>query len=450
MGLFQIETTAMKRSIQTLKPSSFDDVVALLALGRPGPMKYIANYARRKEGKEKINYVSDDLKEILAPTYGIIVYQEQINSIAMKMAGFSLGEADVFRRAISKKEKEQILSSQKQFIAGAMKNGYTQDVAEKVFANILRFAEYGFNKSHSVVYAIIACRMAWLKVHYPLEFYASLLGSSAATNDSKFSEYVLEMNSLGIKMLPPSINYSSYTFIIKDGSLLFPLTAIKDVNITLMDKIEEERNENGPFKDFFNFALRMFSKKITENQMQSLISAGAFDELYPSRASMRLTVKSALQYAELNHSEDGQLSIGIDLIAPPRMNKGEDDPLDNLDKEYEAIGIMLSDNPLSYKKDLLDKKGCTPILEAKEMESATVAGIIKSKKVINTKKGVPMAFVKIFDQTGDMEITIFPTQYSDASSLLEKNSIILVKEKKQVGKEEITYIADEINKLEEE
>lgn len=450
MGLFQIETNAMKKAIRILKPSNFDDVVALLALNRPGPMEYIPNYARRKEGKEKINYVSEDLKEILAPTYGIIVYQEQINSIATKMAGFSLGEADVFRRAISKKEKEQILSSQKQFIEGAIKNGYSEDVAKKVFNNILRFAEYGFNKSHSVVYSIIACRMAWLKVHYPLEFYSALLGSSAATSDSKFNEYVAEMNSLGIKMLPPSINYSSDTFIIKDNALLFPLTSIKDINISLMSKIAAEREENGLFKDFFNFALRMFNHKINENQMQSLISSGALDEFYPSRESMRLTVKSALQYAELNHSDDGQLSIGIDLIAPPRMNKGVDDPLENLDKEYEAIGIMLSDNPLRYKRELLEKNNVSFIIDAKEMDKATVAGIIKSKKVINTKKGAPMAFVKIFDETGDMELTIFPTQYGPAISLIEKNNIIVAQITHQISKGEESYIVDEIKRLEEE
>ena len=447
MGLFQIETAAMRRSIKILKPSNFDDIVALLALGRPGPMDYIPNYARRKEGKEKFTYVSEDLKEILAPTYGIIVYQEQINNIAMKMAGFSLGEADIFRRAISKKEKEKILSSQKQFIEGAVKNGYSVDIAKKAFNDILRFAEYGFNKSHSVVYSIIACRMAWLKVHYPLEFYSALLDSSAATSDSKFNEYVSEMNSLGIKMLPPSINYSTDRFVIKDDSLLFPLTAIKDVNITLMEKIDNERKENGLFKDFFNFVLRMYSHKISENQLKSLISAGAFDELHPSRESMRRTVLSALQYAELNHDENGQLSIGIDLIAPPRMNKGEDNPLDNLDKEYDVIGIMLSDNPLRYKKEQLEKKKAVPIIDAKEMEEATVAGLIKSIKTINTKKGTPMAFIKIFDETSDIEITAFSEQYSNVSSFIKKNNIIVAKIRRRFNKDEVAYIAEEISKL---
>ena len=449
LGLFQIETTQMRHSISTLKPSSFDDVVALLALGRPGPMKYIPNYARRKEEKEKFTYVSEDLKEILAPTYGIIVYQEQINMIATKMAGFSLGEADIFRRAVSKKDKDKILSSEKQFISGALKNGYSKEVATKAFNDILKFAEYGFNKSHSVVYAIIACRMGWLKVHYPLEFYTALLGGSYATSDSKFNEYIAEMNSSGIKMLPPSINYSSYNFLIKDNNILFPLTGIKDISIVTMEKIESERKKNGLFTDFFNFVLRMFAYKINENQLNSLISAGAFDELHNSRESLRHTIKSALQYAEINQTDDGQITIGIELVDKPSIKVCKDDPLENLDKEYEVLGVMLSDNPLRYKQEVLKEKGVMPIVDAKEENEALVAGIVKSKKVINTKKGTQMAFVKIFDESGDMEITIFPKEYSECSSLLEKNNIVIIKERRQFGKEEVSYIAESINKLEE-
>ena len=453
MGLFQIETVAMKRMISVLKPNCFDDVIALMALDRPGPMKYAINYAKRKSGKEKINYINKDLEEILSPTYGIILYQEQINNIATKMAGFSLAEADIFRRAISKKDKDKIMASREQFVSGAVKNGFSKEVAIKTFNDILPFAEYGFNKSHSVVYAIIACRMAYLKAHYPLEFYAALLDSSSATKDEKFNEYVSEMKSLGIFMYSPSINESTNEFVIKDKGLLFPLTAIKDINITLLAKIEEERSKNGPFKDFFNFALRMFAYKINEKQMESLISAGAFDELYSSRESMRRTIKSALQYAELNQREDGQLSIGIDFIAPPRMNEVQDDPLDNLDKEYEAIGIMLSDNPLKYKKELLEKKNVTPIVEIKEDSdtySFTIAGIIKTIKTINTKKGQPMAFVKLFDETGDIEITIFSEQYVPMMDYIRKNNILVANISKKEIKGEVSYIAQEVSRLEEE
>ena len=449
LGLFQIDTSAMRRSIQILKPDCFEDVVALLALGRPGPMQYIPTFAKRKEGKEKFSYVSEDLKDILSSTYGIIVYQEQINSIATKMAGFSLAEADTFRRAISKKEREKILKAQSQFIEGAVKNGYKEEVAKKVFSDILRFAEYGFNKSHSVVYSIIACRMAWLKIHYPLEFYSALLDNSSATSDSKFSEYVFEMNSLGIKMLPPSINYSTNNFVIKDGAILFPLTGIKEISITVMENIEKERKERGPFTNIFNFTLRMFKYKINANQLKYLIDAGAFDELHPSRNSIRLSILSALQYAELNYQSDGQLSIGIEAFPEPLIKEQIDDPLDNLYKEYEAIGAMLSNNPLSYKEDILKEKGAIPIAEALESDNALVAGIIRSKKTINTKKGTPMAFIKIFDNTGDMEITVFSKEYADKRDMLDKNQIILAKISRRVNKEEVSYIAEQIERLEE-
>ena len=449
LGLFQIDTSAMRRSIQILKPDCFNDVVALLALGRPGPMQYIPTFAKRKEGKEKFSYVSEDLKDILSSTYGIIVYQEQINSIATKMAGFSLAEADTFRRAISKKEREKILKAQSQFIEGAVKNGYKEEVAKKVFSDILRFAEYGFNKSHSVVYSIIACRMAWLKIHYPLEFYSALLDNSSATSDSKFSEYVFEMNSLGIKMLPPSINYSTNNFVIKDGAILFPLTGIKEISITVMENIEKERKERGPFTNIFNFTLRRFKYKINANQLKYLIDAGAFDELHPSRNSIRLSILSALQYAELNYQSDGQLSIGIEAFPEPLIKEQIDDPLENLYKEYEAIGAMLSNNPLSYKEDILKEKGAIPIAEALELDNALVAGIIRSKKTINTKKGTPLAFIKIFDNTGDMEITVFSKEYADKRDMLDKNQIILAKISRRVNKEEVSYIAEQIERLEE-
>ena len=450
LGLFQIETSLMRKLIKALKPSTFDDVVALLALDRPGPMKYATEYSMRRDGKKKYSFLSEDLKEILSPTYGILIYQEQINSIATKIAGFSLAEADRFRRAISKKDKGKLISLEKQFVEGTVKKGYSQELGKKVFSDILEFAEYGFNKSHSVVYSIITCRLAWLKVHYPLEFYASLLQNGASTKDSKFSEYISEMNSLNIKMLPPSVNYSTNNFIIKDNSLLFPLTGIKDINVTIYQKIIEERNENGLFKDFFNFALRMFPKHISNEQMQNLISAGAFDEFYPSRESMRRTVLSALQYAELNYDKDGQLSLGIDFVAPPRMNEGKDNPLDNLDKEYQVLGVMLSSNPLTYKKDLLNKLKVISIDEAKELNRATIAGIVKDKKVINTKSGGKMAFVKLFDESGEMEITVFPKQYEECMSILNKNSMIVVDISLRYSREEVSYIAQTIKKLEEE
>lgn len=450
MGLFQIETQAMARSIKVLQPTCFNDVVALLALGRPGPMEYIPNYAKRKEGKEKINYVCPELEPILKETYGIIVYQEQINQIAMEMAGFSAGEADLFRRAVSKKDKNKLIELEKSFIDGCLEKGHSQDISKRVFQNILRFADYGFNKSHSVVYSIIATRMAYLKVHYPLEFYASILETSSSTDDSKFNEYVSEMKKRGIKMLPPNVNDSENRFIIKDGCLLYPLTSISGINELLYSKIKEERENNGRFTDFFDFVTRMFAYKITELQIQKLVEAGALDIFYPSRASMLISIKAALQYAELNYNDNGQLTLGISNMPTPQMFEAKDNPLENLDKEYDALGIMLSDNPLRYKKELLDEKGVTPLSEAFDKQGdITICGIVKTKKNIRTKKGTTMSFVKLFDETGEIEITVFPMVFDASISLLEKNRIVIVKGHFDRRGEDVTFLADEITPLED-
>lgn len=447
IGLFQIETAVMRRGIQTLRPNSFEDVVALIALNRPGPMPYVRNYALRRDGKEKIVYLSEDLKDILAPTYGIIVYQEQINQIASVMAGLSPAEADSFRRAVSKKDKAILLSLGKQFIEGSIKTGHSEAVSKEVFNDILKFADYGFNRSHSVVYAVLACRMAWLKAHYPLEFYVALLETSLSANDSKFIDNIAEMRAMGIKILPPDINESQMAFSINNKSLLFPLTSISGINDLMAETIIQER-KNGPYKDIFDFVTRLYQNKISESQVLKLINAGAFDKLHNSRASLRNTIKAALQYAQLISDDNGQLNLGIAAIAPPDIMVEQDDPLENLDLEYDTIGVMLSSNVLDYKKDLLKAKNVVPINELVEHNEVNIAGIVKVKKVIKTKKGSSMAFVKIFDQTGDIEMTVFPNLFAEVAFLLEKNNIILVKGRYEVKNDESSFIAETIENLE--
>lgn len=449
MGVFQLESAGMKRAIKILKPSCFDDVVALLALFRPGPMDSIKDYANRKEGKTKITYISKALEEVLKPTYGIIIYQEQISKIAQVMAGFSAGEADVFRRAISKKVKAKILEAESQFIEGSIKNGYKEKEAKDVFNHILKFANYGFNKSHSVVYSVIACRLAYLKAHYPLEFYSAILQVGSSVNDSKFNEYVSEMKERNFKIYSPNINESTLLFAIKEDGLLFPLNAIHGINSIMNTQILLER-EKGSFADFFDFVTRMYEHEISEKQVLALIDSGALDCLYHSRESMRLSLKGALQFAELNHSDDGQISMGIMESLKPAMTDGYDNPIDNLDKEYDSIGIMLSDSPLRYKKELLESKGVSPIVELEENQAATIAGIIKTKKTISTKKSETMAYIKIFDETGELEVTVFPRVYQECYLFLEKNKTVVIKGKVESDSEDISVIADSIELLESE
>lgn len=449
MGIFQLESSGMKRAIKVLKPTNFEDIVALVALFRPGPLQYIDTYARRKNGLEQFTYFSDDLKEILAPTYGIIVYQEQIIKIVTKMAGFSLENADIFRKAVSKKNVDELKSQEKAFLDGSSKNGYSEKVSLEVFDMIMKFANYGLNKSHSACYAMIACQMAHLKAKYPLEFYASILETSTSTNDSKFGEYVSEMKSMGIEILPPSINYSSSSFIATDKGLLFPLSAIKGVPGPMIQTILIER-KRGEFKDLFDFVSRMFPYKITENQAIHLIESGAFDGINKSRASLLATLASAFQYANVTYKEDGTLNLDIGTLPKPRLMEVPDDPLENLEKEYETIGIMLSSNPLRYKRDLLRTNNVIPTTEAlKASGVVSVAGIIKGIKVINTKTGSQMAFVKMFDEEGEIEFTVFPTVFVKCINAIKKNKIVIARLKLERRNNETSFIAFDVSPLEE-
>ena len=450
MGLFQVETMAMKRAIKVIKPNCFDDVVALLALNRPGPMAFIPNYAKRKEGKEAVTYIDPSLEPILKSTYGILTYQEQINQIATTFAGYSMGEADMFRRVVSKKKKEEMAQSRETFIKRSIENGHDEKIASQVFDLIERFANYGFNKSHSVAYSMIACSMAYLKAYYPLEFYAAILETSSSTNDTKFNEYVSEMKKRNIKIVSPNINVSEKEFIVKDGALLYPLNAIRGVNELLTNNILEERNNNGPFADFFDFVARMYQFKINESAITALINAGCFDSFNPSRASFRASIKSALQYAELSFKENGQLNIGFSEFIKPYLIEDYDDPIENLDKEYDALGIMLSNNPLHYKADILRAKKISSIIDAKESKESKIAGIIRSIKTISTKKGSTMAFVKLVDETDEIELTIFSDLYVQSFALLEKNKIIIADIKREKRGDSIDYICNNIQPLEEE
>ena len=449
MGIFQLESSGMKNAIKILKPSCFNDVVALLALFRPGPMDSIPTYARRKQGLEKINYISDDLKDILKETYGIIVYQEQIILIAQKMANFSLAKADIFRNAISKKNYNDIKQMQNDFINGALNNGYSNKVANDVFDHILKFASYGFNKSHSVAYSMIACQMAYLKAYYPLCFYQTILKFSNTTNDPKFLDYVDEMSSIGIHLAKPDINLSTDNFLINQNNLLFPLSLIKGINKETIKGILDNRLKNGLYKDFLDFMLRTFQYKISETQYLKLIDSGALDCLNPSRATLKQAISSYMQYALVINNDKGQMSLDIDMLPPPILEKVNDDPIENLENEYDVLGIMLSNNPLKFKKDLLTKENVISISEAIKKDRAKVCGIIKSIKIIQTKKQQPMAFIKIFDETKEMELTAFSNTYQDNISLIKKNNIVVFEIYKNTYHNNTTYIIKTMKLLEE-
>lgn len=423
VGLFQVDTATMRHGISNLRPKTFEDVVALLALNRPGPMAFIKNYADRRDGRERFIYLSPALKEILAPTYGIIVYQEQIMQIASKMAGFTLGEADSFRRAVSKKDKTKLEALRSSFVNGAIKNGYKQKEANDVFNLIDKFANYGFNRSHSVVYAIFTGRMAYLKAHYPEEFYASILSNASTT---EFNNTISEMKALKINLKCPDINKSGVTFKLEGKDIVFPLSSVRGISGVTVNSILTER-EYGPFKDLFDFVVRMSKYRFSDAQIMNLIDAGAFDSIEPSRASLRLNIPNALSYAGALLDDQGLISIDPNFLPKPKLTKTEDDYLDNLNREFNALGLMVSGSPLDAYEDEIKALRAVKLDQVDTTSGdIKVVGIIKNVKKITTKKKQQMAFVTIYDDTCEKEITVFADAFEKSSSAIKKNNIVVV------------------------
>lgn len=423
MGLFQLESAGMRNAIKTIKIKTFEDVVALLALYRPGPMDNIKEYAKYKNTGAKVKYISPTLKEILEPTYGQIVYQEQIIQIASKMAGFSLAQADVFRRAISKKDSSKLASLKNSFINGSIKNGTSKAVAEEVFKLIYKFADYGFNRSHAFVYAIFSMRMAYLKAHYPLEFYASIL-SNASTNE--FNNTIAEMKKAKIKIVCPDINESGLTFKIRGNEILFPLTSIKGISSNIASQLIEER-KNGKFVDIFDFVIRVGKYKLSNSNIINIIDAGCFDAIEPSRASLRSNLVNALTFASFVLDDKGLLAFDPNLYPKPSFGRVNDNLIENLDKEFQVLGLMVSGSPLeNYKKERKDAKAI--MIEEIDQSNGDVKvfAIIKNIKKVITKKSQPMAFVNVYDETSEIELTLFPETYAKSMKSLKKNHIVVI------------------------
>lgn len=424
MGIFQLESFGMRNAIKMIKPTEFEDIVAVLALYRPGPMQNIASYAARKHGKEPITYISPALKEILAPTYGIIVYQEQVMQIANKMAGFSLAEADLLRRAISKKDPAKLASFEKKFIDGSLKNGYKQNEAKGVYELIEKFGDYGFNRSHALVYAIFSCRMAYLKAKYPHEFYASILSNASS---DEFHNTLAEMRAIGLKVTVPDINKSTYDFVLEDNNIIFPLQAVKGISSVSAGYILQERSDGGPFKDIFDFVLRLAKYRLNNVQIINLIDAGAFDNIEKSRMSLRGAIPAALSYAEAIVTTDGQMVLDPNMFPKPIMERVEDDYVTNLNRERDVLGFMISGSPLDLAKPQIKRLGAIPLKKVPSSKGdVKVVCILKSSRITKTKKGGQMCFITVYDDTDEMELVVFTDAFEKSSMALKKKDTMIV------------------------
>jgi len=455
-SVFQLESDGMKRYLKELVPSTFEDITAMVALYRPGPMQFIPDYIARKHGNQTIEYIHPKLESILKDTFGICIYQEQLMKIAQEVCGFSLGEADVLRKAVGKKIKELLDAQKSKFVSGAIENGASKKVAEELWQWILPFASYGFNKSHSAAYATIAYQTAYLKAHYPVEFMASVLTSERADVE-RISFLIDECKKMEVEVLAPNINESLKNFTVVEGKkqIRFGMLAIKNVGANITDAIVEERKINGKFLSISDFIHRVKSKDLNKKSMEALIKAGAFDE-FAERNQLLQNLERMLEIARENNKNGNTKQIGLFASAGVKISSeiklGPATPASNFEKlgwEKELLGLYVSSHPLYSFKKLLENK-TTPIskIDASFVDKKIIiGGLVSSVKKIITKKGQPMLFIKVEDLTGKTEVVIFPNLLERNPNALQENKIIFVAGRVDDRNGEIKIVADDAQEI---
>ncbi len=464
-GVFQLESAGMRRVAKSLKPNTFSDITAMVALYRPGPMDLIPRFIEGKHNPETIEYPHESLKPFLQETYGIMVYQEQILEIVHFMAGYSMGEADMLRRAIGKKKKKILDANKKRFIEESVKNDYKKATAEKIWGFIEAFANYGFNKAHAASYAMIAYQTAWLKANYPVEYMTALMSvesnSHGMNRDEKIAVAIENCRKMGIKILAPDINLSGQDFTIETDeqskenmAIRFGLTAIKHVGKAAIENIIETRQTEKAFSSFTHFIQATDSRKVNKTTLECLIKVGAMDR-FATRASMLENLESIRQTAGQFQSEiDGQDHLFASVSEKsteikdsfPQIKEYSEAEL--LSFEKELLGLYLTDHPLADALNLVSKRSNMRIGELdpefSQDQVFLFGGLLSRFKEIMTKKGQKMAFATLEDQTGKVELIIFPRTYQELGFQLEQDQVVLVRGKVQHEEEEFKVIAEKI------
>jgi len=452
-GVFQLESSGMKDLLVRLKPESFDDIIALVALYRPGPMEsgMIDDYVARKHGKKAVVYMVPELEPILKETYGVIVYQEQVMKIAADLANYSMAEADDLRKAMGKKIVEIMARHRERFVQGAVENKVPEKRAGKLFDLIEKFGGYGFNKSHSAAYALIAYHTAYLKAHFPVEFMASLLTSEMHSTDGVV-KFIAECRHHDIPILPPDINESNIEFMVAGSQIRFGLVAVKNVGESAIESIIACRTDKR-FESLFDFCEQVDLKKVNKRVIESLIKCGAFDTSGAKRSQMMAAVESALEYGQRVQKErnDPQMALfdmaenqpGINVPGLPEI--GEWDKKQFLTFEKESLGFYLSGHPLTRYEELLDKFTNANAISIKELKDGGViriGGLVQSTKIIKTKKGDLMAFVTIEDMHGTVEAVVFSRVFADTRDLLVEDRPVLIQGQVQKDEKSVKILAD--------
>ena len=449
-GVFQLESDGMRRVLRELKPTAFEDIISVLALYRPGPMEFIPKYIAGKHGRVEVSYPHPALEPILSDTYGIIVYQEQIMQIASTMAGFSLGEADLLRRAVSKKKRQVLDEQREHFVTGSRDQGYTSEEANRVYDMIVRFADYGFPRAHAAAYGVLAFQTAWLKAHYPVPFMAAMLASFTG-NQRKTAEYVDECRRMGMEVLPPDVQESGVSFTPTAHAIRFGLAAIKNVGTQAIQGLMKER-EGGPFTDLLDLCQRVDLRVVNKRVLESLIQAGAADSLPGHRAQLLAALDETVEAALKWRKEREELQIemfGFAEVQNWRVELPEVQPYTAsqiLEFEHELLGLYISGHPLDSYDLQLEPLGLDRLLDLAESADGTqavLAGMLVSVKPFTTKKGQPMAFLELEDRMLRVEAVAFPSLWKRSSHHLSRGALLLVLATVQQEDEDFKLICEE-------
>jgi len=441
IGVFQFESDGMRNLLRKMKPNCFEDIIAALALFRPGPKDQINTYLEGRKNPASVVYPSKELKPILKETYGVTIYQEQVMLMAQIAAKFSLVKADILRKAISKKNEEELAGLRQEYVRGCKENGYSDETASLLFDLAEKFAGYGFNKSHAVAYGLVAYQLAYLKANYPLEFYTSIL-NSVIGDSTKSAIYITECRRKHISIEAPDVNRSTDIYYHNGKSIILPLSIIKDVGTLAARTILDERDKNGRFGDYFDFVARVVLRKMNRTQLERLISAGALDEFDLGRTTMLNTLDDAIKYAKLVQVPFGaQLSIDPQLVSKPIVVRMKDSQEELSENEKAALGFNLGEQPIVH---LRQKLGITyPPLAELNSNRGLYRGFayIQSVRQIRTRKGDLMCFLKLTDETGESDMAVMPNLYSQYSQYLVKGVYIQFYAKIQ---DEASFLANQI------
>ncbi len=458
-GVFQLESSGMRRYLKELKPSELEDIIAMVSLYRPGPMELIPQYIRRKFGNERITYLHPKLEPILKKTYGVAIYQEQLMQIARDLAGFTLSEADILRKAVGKKIKSLLEEQSKKMIDGMIGNGISQRIAEQIWHWFEPFARYGFNRSHAACYAMIAYRTAYLRAHYPVEFYTSLFNADAGDVE-RIAFLIGEAKKAGIEVFPPDINKSLADFAPEEKGVRFGLLAIKNVGKNIVDALVQERRQGGPYKNLVDLIQRVGHKDLNKKSLESLLKCGALDSLGLERNSGLFNIDEILKFSsslrKAKSTNQASLFGGATVSAGAlRLKPCEPaSPQERLQWEKELLGLYVSDHPLNQHKEKISKLGTQAIksLLIKQEDSqyrqrSKIAGIVSKVHKINTKLGQPMVFATVEDLNDSMEVIVFSNTLEKTMPFWEENKVVMVSGKMSWRNGEPKLICDSVKEI---